>query len=140
MANFIASPKVRTCPADFAGRLPHYANMARRGIPNGQVNWYLREWMVACGLEGRGAQSRMSELTGWSKATMSQLYNGTQDYSPKIIAEAAKALKVADFELLMHPDRAMALRQLQASAERIVTIAHDAGEAAPEEPSAKVRT
>jgi transcriptional regulator with XRE-family HTH domain len=100
--------------------------MARRGIPKGRVNWYLREWMDACGLKGRGAQAKMCELTGWSKASMSQLYNGSQDYSPKIITEAARALKIAEYELLMHPDHAMALRRLQTSAQQIVSLAHDA--------------
>lgn len=99
--------------------------MARRGVPKAGVRWYLNEWMAARGLEGRGAQSRMMELTGWSKATMSQLFNGTQDYSPKIIEDAAKALGVEEFELLMSPERANALRQLQATAETIVTLAHE---------------
>lgn len=68
----------------------------------------------------------MMELTGWSKATMSQLYNGTQDYSPKVVNEAARALNAQPYELLMVPERAMAFRQFLASAETIVTIAHDA--------------
>ena len=107
--------------------------MARRGVPKAGVSWYLVEWMAARGLEGRGAQSKMMELTGWSKATMSQLYNGTQDYSPKIIAEAAKALGVEEYELLMHPEKASALRQLRASAEQIVA-------AVPEQEPTQVET
>lgn len=79
--------------------------------------------MDACGLSGRGAQAKMMDLTGWSKATMSQLYNGTQDYSPKVVNEAAFALKVQPFELLMHPERAMALRKVQAGAQEIATLA-----------------
>jgi transcriptional regulator with XRE-family HTH domain len=94
--------------------------MARRGIPKGQVNWYLREWMDACNIKGRGAQTRMSELTGWSKATMSQLYNGEQDFSPKILREAAEALNVETYELLMHPDLAFALRRQREASLRIV--------------------
>lgn len=101
--------------------------MARRGIPKTGVSWYLVEWMAARGLEGRGAQAKMMELTGWSKATMSQLYNGTQDYSPKIIAEAARALGVEQYEMLMHPEKASALRQLRASAETIVAAAPEPG-------------
>lgn len=71
----------------------------------------------------------MCELTGWNKATCSQLYNNVQDYSPKIVNEAAKALNVEPWELLMTPERAMALRRIRASAEEIVTLAHDAEEA-----------
>lgn len=62
----------------------------------------------------------MAKATGWSKATMSQLYNGSQDYSPAIIDAAAAALNVEPFELLMPPDRAMAIRGLRESAAVIV--------------------
>jgi transcriptional regulator with XRE-family HTH domain len=93
--------------------------MARRGIPKGQVNWYLREWMEASGLSGRGAQTKMMELTGWSKATMSQLYNGEQDYSPKVVNDAAAALNAEPFELLLPPSRAMALRGMRDNAIKI---------------------
>lgn len=70
-------------------------------------------------------QARMMELTGWSKASTSQIYNGIQDYNPKLVKEAAVALNLQDYELLMHPDKAMALRRLQSSAEQIVQIAHE---------------
>lgn len=51
---------------------------------------------------------------------MSQLYNGQQDYSPEILNVAANALGVEPFELLMTPERAMAMRRLYADAVRIV--------------------
>jgi transcriptional regulator with XRE-family HTH domain len=127
MTNLHASPKVRTFPADTENRWAHERFMARRGVPKGPVNWYLREWMAACGLDGRGSQAKMMEMTGWSKATMSQLFNGTQDYSPKVVNDAARALNAEPWELLMHPDQAMALRRLQTSASDVVRIAHDAG-------------
>lgn len=100
--------------------ISHTANMARRGKPKGLVPWYLPEWMAVAELKGRGAQTRMMELTGWSKATMSQLYNGGQDFSPKVLAEAAQALNCAPYELLMHPETAMAIRRLRQDALRIV--------------------
>jgi len=96
--------------------------MARRCVPKGPIHWYLKEWMDACGLSGRGAQAKMMELTGWSKATMSQLYNGTQDYSPKVVNDAARALNVEPYELLMQPSRAMRIRQFLKAAEDIVEI------------------
>lgn len=122
--------EIRTFPADISRPKSHNTNMARRGVPKAGVRWYLNEWMAARGLEGRGAQSRMMEMTGWSKATMSQLFNGTQDYSPKILEDAAKALGVEEFELLITPERANALRQLQATAQTIVTLAHESEEPA----------
>jgi transcriptional regulator with XRE-family HTH domain len=70
-------------------------------------------------------QADMCRRTGWSKASASQLYNGIQDYSPNIVEAAAIALNVAEYELLMQPERAMAIRRLRESA---ISIAHDAGE------------
>lgn len=87
-------------------------NMARRGIPKQQPAWYLKEWMAACGFSGRGAQARMMEETGWSKATMSQLYNGQQDFNSDILRTAARALNVHEFELLMLPEMAMRNRRV----------------------------
>jgi transcriptional regulator with XRE-family HTH domain len=81
-----------------------------------QINWYLREWMESLGVK----QAEMIRRTDWSKATMSQLYNNKQDYSPKIVNEAALALNVAPYELLMRPDTAMALRRLRQDALRVV--------------------
>jgi transcriptional regulator with XRE-family HTH domain len=89
--------------------------MARRGIPN-QVNWYLKEWMDLLKVN----QAEMIRRTDWSKATMSQLYNNKQDYSPKIINAASQALNLATYELLIPPETAMALRRLRADALRVV--------------------
>src|SRR5690348_204233 len=98
---------VRTTRNDLPRAFSHNRNMGqRRGIPL-QINWYLREWMDMLGVK----QKDMIVRTGWSKASMSQLYNNKQDYSPKIVNEAATALNVEPFELLMKPERAMALRR-----------------------------
>jgi transcriptional regulator with XRE-family HTH domain len=113
--NVGASVFVRTYRNDFAGGSSHNGNMARRGMPT-QINWYLREWMESLGVK----QAEMIRRTDWSKATMSQLYNNKQDYSPKIVNEAALALNVAPYELLMRPDTAMALRRLRQDALRVV--------------------
>lgn len=95
--------------------------MARRGIPKGKVRWYLREWMATVPeYAKRGGQTAMAKAAGWSKATMSQLYNGDQDYSPDIIEAAAVALHAEPFELLLPPERAMAIRALRESAVTIV--------------------
>lgn len=117
--NLDASDFVRTIRNDFVGVYSHNRNMARRGIPT-QLNWYLREWMDMLGVK----QSEMIRRTDWSKASMSQLYNSKQDYSPKIVNEAAAALNVEPFELLMKPERAMALRRQREAA---LVLAHDAG-------------
>lgn len=118
---------VRTSRNDFRRESSHKWNMARRGKPT-SINWYLREWMAMIHPKERGRQAWMMEKTGWSKATMSQLYNNEQDYSPQKVNEAAAALNTEPWELLMPPERAMALRRIRASAEEIVTLAHDADE------------
>ena len=78
--------------------------------------------MDACGLSGRGAQSELMRRTGWSKATTSQLVSGKQGYNPEIIEQASLALSIEPHELLMHPDKAMAIRQLRASAAQIMNV------------------
>jgi transcriptional regulator with XRE-family HTH domain len=93
--------------------------MARRGIPKRQPNWYLREWMAAMGIK---KQSEMMKRTGWSKATMSQLYNYKQDYSPAILEQAAVALGAERWELLMPPANAMALRGFRETAREVARI------------------
>lgn len=115
MTNLVASTFVRTFGNDFCRAFPHNASMARRGVPK-QINWYLREWMDHLSVK----QAEICRRTGWSKASASQLYNNVQDYSPKIVNEAAQALNVAPYELLMRPEQAMALRRLRAEALRVV--------------------
>lgn len=113
---------VRTSGNAFDFYFPHTTNMAnRRGIPKQGATWYIKEWMDYYRIK----QARMMEKTGWSKASMSQIYNGVQDFNPKIVKEAASALNLQNYELLMSPEKAMALRQLQASAHTIVHLAHE---------------
>ena len=129
ITNLDASAFVRTGRNDFPLRFSHNRNMARRGVPT-QINWFLREWMDLLGVK----QADMCRRTEWSKATMSQLYNNKQDYSPKLVNEAASALHIEPFELLMKPERAMALRRQREAA---LVLAHDA-EAIPENGAASM--
>lgn len=132
ITNPFASEEVRTYPADFRVRRAHNANMARRGVPKGRINWYFPEWMRYFGIK---KQTDIMEKTGWSKATVSQIMTGKQDYSPKIVNEAAAAFHLAPFELLMTPDDAMAYRRLRRAAEEMVQIPFmgTAGEGDPDE-------
>ncbi len=100
--------------------------MARRGIPKKGASWYIREWMDALGVK----QKDMIERCGWSKASAHQIYHGKQDYSPKVVHEAAQALSanltddmdnIEPWELLMPYERAMALRRIQADAKQIAS-------------------
>jgi len=124
------NPFVRTLRNDTRGDSSHNWNMARRGKPDG-INWFLKEWVDYTFPQERGRQAAMMKRTGWSRATMSQLYNNDQDHSPRRVNEAARALHAEPWELLMLPERAMALRKIRASAEEIVHLAHDADEKSP---------
>jgi transcriptional regulator with XRE-family HTH domain len=81
--------------------------------------------------EARGRQAAMMERTGWSKATMSQLYNDKQDLNSEYIRQACVALNIREHELFMHPSAAMALRKFEETAREVakaepIRIVHDA--------------
>lgn len=98
----------------------YYANMASksRTRPQIAVGWFLTEWMDTLKVN----QAYMVQTAGWSKTLASHLYNRQQDYSPRLVKEAAMALKIAPWELLMHPEDAMALRRMRDAS---LTIAAD---------------
>lgn len=84
--------------------------------PKRYTNWFLRDWMRTLKVN----QAKLAEDTGYNKTTISLLYNDQQDYSPAVIRDVAAALKIPHYELLMHPDDAMAMRQLRKDALRVV--------------------
>lgn len=51
--------------------------------------------------------------TGWSRRKASDIVTGEQRYNRDIINDAARALNLNPFELLLHPADAMAMRQLR---------------------------
>jgi len=74
-------------------------------------DWFIRDWMHTLGV----TQSKLSDLTGWSKATVNDIYHGRTSYYRQILNDLAFALNLQPWELLMHPDDAMAIRQLTAA-------------------------
>ncbi|WP_288016475.1 CI repressor [Microcystis phage Mae-JY04] len=74
-------------------------------------DWYLAEWLETLRLK----QADLARLTDWDKRKVSHLVSGKQPYRRDEVNEAAFALNIQPFELLMPPERAMALRQLYAS-------------------------
>ncbi len=93
------------------------ANMPQRRRDHRHLNWYLPEWLASKHMR----QTDLIELTGWSKTTASLLVNGKQDYSPKLVDEAAAALQIAVFELFLPPDTAHALKRLRTDSVRIAS-------------------
>lgn len=118
--NVLSSRKVRMTDGDRRSRSSYHPNMPRKAKQSTVIgpDWFLQEWMRYF----KKSQADMCRLTGWSKATMSDIYNGTTNYYREILNEVARALEVSPFELLMHPDEAHALRRLRDSA---LTIAAD---------------
>jgi hypothetical protein len=79
-------------------------------------DWYLADWLETLQIK----QADLSRLTDWDKRKTSFLVSGKQPYKRDDVNEAAFALNLQPFELLMPPEQAMALRRLYASS---VTIA-----------------
>ena len=88
-------------------------------------DWYLPEWLATVHMR----QARLCELTGSDKRKASELVGGKQRYNRDTVNEAAAALNIAPFELLLSPADAMALRRLRDTALAIAaepTHAYDA--------------
>jgi hypothetical protein len=135
ITNNYASGHVRAYRADAGERFSYIPNMAKRDLVKDGAPWYLVEWMATIpDYRGWGAHTRFREKAGWSKATMSQLYNGEQPYNPVILKEAAQALSVEPYELLMPPETAMGYRSMRRGAFTIV--GSDASDDRPESPGA----
>lgn len=79
-------------------------------------DWYLADWLETLRIK----QADLSRLTDWDKRKTSFLVSGKQPYKREDVNDAAFALNVQPFELLMPPEQAMALRRLRDSA---ITIA-----------------
>ncbi len=90
-------------------------------------DWFLPQWMATLDI----THARLMELTAWDKRKTSQLINGKQPFKRDSLSDAAYALHLAPYELLMHPDDAMALRRMRESALQIAAEAHDEYRAEP---------
>jgi hypothetical protein len=80
-----------------------------------QHDWFIREWSQALGKR----QSDFVRDLEWNKSRASLLWNGGQPYTRDIVNEVAAYLKILPFELLMHPNDAMAVRRMRQSAQQI---------------------
>lgn len=83
-------------------------------------DWYLAQWLKHL----HKKQADIVRDLDWNKAKISLTASGKQPYTRDDVNEIAAYLNLHPYELLMHPEDAMAMRQLRASAEEIVTLAH----------------
>jgi transcriptional regulator with XRE-family HTH domain len=81
-------------------------------------DWYLKEWLATLGKR----QADVVKDLGWNKAKISLMLRGKQPYTRAEINELAAYLHLQPHELLMHPEDAMALRQMRKAADQIVRI------------------
>ncbi len=72
-------------------------------------DWYLKEWLAALGKK----QADIVRDLDWNKARVSLMIRGDQQYTRDAVNELSAYLNLSPYELLMHPDEAMALRRLR---------------------------
>lgn len=109
------------------GESPYDANMPRKssksqGVRPEQPDWYLPQWMDTLDV----SQAYLAEECGWAASTMHGIYHGRTSYYRDIVNLIASKLRIQPYELLMHPDTAMAYRQYLAGARQVAALVHDA--------------
>lgn len=81
-------------------------------------DWYLREWLATLGKR----QADLVNDLGWNKARVSLMLRGEQQYTRDAVNEVAAYLALRPYEMLLHPDEAMAIRRFREDA---VRLAHE---------------
>lgn len=110
-SNFESRRRFQISGTASSGAIAHNCEM-----PNQAPDWYLQEWMKHFGK----IQADLSKELGWDKARANFIYHGKQPYKREVLNEVAAWLGVDPYELLMPPTKALAIRELYRSAERIV--------------------
>ena len=90
--------------------------MPRKAANSATFDWYLVDWMAAKKIN----QAEMARQCGWSKATMHDIYHGTTAFYRDILVTAAAALMIEPFQLLLPPERAYKMMQLEGALMRQV--------------------
>lgn len=100
--------------------------------PESGPDWFVHEWLIAL-------KKRPVDLVRgleWDKTRVSKLLTGVQPYKRNDINAIAGCLGIEPFELLMHPDDALAMRDFRKSA-AIVAAADQARVLPPVEKPAR---
>ena len=99
-------------------RLPGHAVVNSWLMAAPHHDWYLKDWLKTLGKK----QADVARELDWNKAKVSLTVSGKQQYTRDDVNELAAYLHLRPYELLMHPEDAMALRQLRDDAKRIAAI------------------
>lgn len=84
-------------------------------------DWYLKEWIKTLGKR----QADIARDLDWNKARVSLMIRGEQQYTRDVVNQLSAYLNLAPYELLMHPDDAMAIRRLR---QDIIRVAENQGQ------------
>lgn len=82
---------------------------------DGEPDWYLREWASFKNKKQAGLSTELDI----HKTTAHRLWTGQQPYRRDFLNMVARWLEIQPYELLMHPDEAIALRRLRETALQI---------------------
>lgn len=82
------------------------------------LDWYLADWLKTLQV----SQAKLGRLTDYPKAKVSDLVTGKQRYNRDILNDIAAALNINPYELLMHPEDAMAQRRMRRMVEDFVRV------------------
>jgi hypothetical protein len=128
-ANYWSSPDLHIVPNEASRRRPYGANMPRKsaksdGVRPEQPDWYLPQWMRTL----KVTQADLARDCGWTPSTMHGIYHGRTSYYRDIVNLVAGKLRIQPYELLMHPEQAMAYRRFRASAQEVATLVDDSEE------------
>lgn len=87
----------------------------------------------------RISQARLAKECDWTPSTMHGIYHGRTSYYRDIVNLLASKLNIEPFELLMPPERAMAMRRFQDAAFAITQDSDRAEEPKPDLTIRKVK-
>lgn len=98
-------------------KVSYHPNMPRKRPTSNSLgpDWYLPQWMATLDV----TQADLVRDTGWSPSTVNDIFHGRTEYYRAILNEVANVLHVQPYELLMHPEEAMAIRRMRQDAVRI---------------------
>lgn len=110
------------------------ANMPKKRTETRTIgpDWFLQEWMASKNM----TQAELGRRTGWGKATANDIYHGKTEYYRAIVNEAARALEIETWELLMSPAQANRIKRWRAAfeAEQLLIAAEDRAGFSPAPP------
>ena len=92
------------------------------GMAENLHDWYLTDWMAT--LRVRNAD--IERATGWDRRKVSFLVTGRQMFTRDTLDGIARALHLEPWELLLPPDRARRMRQLEADVDGVILRAAEA--------------